>query len=419
MRRSTEISVTVALVVVVALAAALSQRAADPTLREVRRSTRLTTRLGAKALRQTLEGLGVPVTERRESFFRGAGDPTLSDTGVLVMLLDPLVPPTGVERQRLQQFVERGGHLFLAASTGVERCFGWSARRLGTGGDQEPDSLDVRGPPYAVRLPATRMILAPPRPPDRRALPPPTESDCMPHHAPVADTLLATITGRPVAVRLAYPSGGTVLLLADSRFVTNRELKNTDAGVLVISWIVARHPARVVVDEYHQGFGESDSILMAAWRWVVGDPAGWMLLAWIAAGLVALTVVAMRFGPARHVVERRRRSPLEHLEAVAVGLERAGAADTAVRLLLAGLWRRLSRAAGRGARPASRLSGAGRWLHSLELAARTPEAREQVHRLAMLMDRSGEERVLQAAQAVEDVWTSLGQANGSRRYSPR
>src|SRR2546426_3232421 len=51
-------------------------------------------------------------------------------------------------------------------------------------------------------------------------------------------------------------------------------------------------------------------------------------------------VAAVRFGPARPVLERRRRSPLEHLEALAAGLEGAVGVDTSIGLTVAGLRRR-------------------------------------------------------------------------------
>ena len=111
--------------------------------------------------------------------------------------------------------------------------------------------------------------------------------------------------------------------------------------------------------------------------------------------------MALRFGPARDVVERRRRSPLEHLEALGAGLESAHDDSTAVQRLVAGLQRRLS---------VSRSGPTEAWLEGLELAMRRPEGRAAVRRLRQLMqERSGTDgdRVLAAAQAVEDVWEEL------------
>ena len=108
-------------------------------------------------------------------------------------------------------------------------------------------------------------------------------------------------------------------------------------------------------------------------------------------------MTAVRFGPARSVIERRRRSPLEHLEALAAGLESAADAETAVQRLVAGLKRRLGQTNQTG-------------LESLELVMRGPRGRGAVRRLRHLVNERGgapSQRVLNAAQAVEDVWEEL------------
>jgi hypothetical protein len=166
-----------------------------------------------------------------------------------------------------------------------------------------------------------------------------------------------------------------------------------------------QRPGRVAWDEYHQGFGErgGQSLAGRTWSWLRDEPAGWAVLQLIAVALVWLAVTAVRFGPARAVIERRRRSPLEHLEALAAGLESATAADTAVQRLVAGLRRRLNRS--------GQLSGGDvqPWLASLELAMREPRGRAAVRRLRRLIieRNSSGGRVLAAAQAVEDVWEEL------------
>jgi hypothetical protein len=129
---------------------------------------------------------------------------------------------------------------------------------------------------------------------------------------------------------------------------------------------------------------------------------GWALLQLIAVLVLALAVQAVRFGPARAVIERRRRSPLEHVEALAAGLEGAAGWDTAVRLMVAGLWRRLSRTG--LASPTSRAEP----LDALALAVASERGRQAVRRLEELeRTQGGAERVLAAAQSVEDVWEEL------------
>jgi hypothetical protein len=158
----------------------------------------------------------------------------------------------------------------------------------------------------------------------------------------------------------------------------------------------------IVVDEYHLGFTTGSTLPGATWHWLWSAPAGWAVLQLCIVGLIWLATVAVRFGPAREVVERRRRSPLEHVEALAAGLEGAGGADTAVALIVSGLQRRLSRA-GQASRGEPR-----QWLAALELALPEVRGRRAVRRLRDALSKpGGDERVVAAAQAVEDVWEEL------------
>jgi hypothetical protein len=162
---------------------------------------------------------------------------------------------------------------------------------------------------------------------------------------------------------------------------------------------------RVTWDEYHHGFGtEGVSIPALVVGWVRESPAGWAALQLVAVGLIWLAVTAVRFGPAQSAIERRRRSPLEHLEALAAGLESAAGADTAVQLMTLGLRRRLSRAG--HLTPGTR--DLSPWLGGLEVAVNSPRGRQAVRTLQRTITHpGGPERVLAAAQAVEDVWEEL------------
>ena len=198
-------------------------------------------------------------------------------------------------------------------------------------------------------------------------------------------------------------------MLSDSRFLSNRALRDTDAAQIVVPLLLDESPSRVVFDEYHQGFGRGGSILGATFGWMTTNPAGWVVLQLTFAALLGLLAVGIRFGPALHIVERKRRSPLEHLEALAVGLQRAEGRATALRLITPGLRRRLNRTGAVQRVP----QGEGtQWFRSLELAAHTPAARAAVQRLHELVEgRDGDEQVLNAGQAVEDVWEALRPEN--------
>src|SRR5436309_8439690 len=123
------------------------------------------------------------------------------------------------------------------------------------------------------------------------------------------------------------------------------------------------------------GFGPVPCMTGGVWGWRVGTPGGWAITQLVGVLVVGLAVAGVRFGPARRGVATRRRSLLEHLEALAAGLEGAAGADTAVTLTVSGLRRRLGRTG--LLRPDEQRS----WLAALELALPTARARDAVRPL--------------------------------------
>ncbi len=396
------VAVFVAAVVLAGVAG--TRTAPSEELYDPRRSTYLTGPEGARGFAQALEALGITVEERRRAWFGLAED--TAGVPPVIALLDVDIPLTGVERGELSRYVQEGGTLWLAGSNGVEQCFGASV-------DFRTDAFALAASDSLI-LPGVNAVL--------------TESDVtevgseeaqrdggIPCAVPlprVVDTLMTTTDGDAVAWRIDYDGGGGVLMLADSRLLSNEVLKETDAGIVVFPWLIEDGGIRVLVDEYHQGFGEGGSIFLAAWHWTRASPSGWMLVQLGLAGLLALAVSAIRFGPAIQMIERRRRSALEHLDALAVGLERAEGHDAAAALIAGGLKRRL--AAGRWVQ---RLEAREHrdWLGSMMLAARNDEARAAVRDLSrLLQEHRSSERVLSIATTVEDVWEALRPTAKSR-----
>jgi hypothetical protein len=158
----------------------------------------------------------------------------------------------------------------------------------------------------------------------------------------------------------------------------------------------------VVVDEYHHGYHAAGSLAGAALDWTTRSPWGWVVWQLAAVGVIALLASGVRFGPVRHAIERRRRSPLEHVRALATALAAARGHDVAVRLMVQGLRRRLSR----GGRPAR--ADLDVWLEGLRPSVRTPRGREALDALAGLTRGPQDaESVLVAANAVETLWEEL------------
>jgi hypothetical protein len=382
-----------------------------------RSSTYLTGPDGSKGLHDILRALGRP-SERRRTSLENLATARAHRPAILV-LLNPVVDLDDDEIEQVVQYVRGGGAVLVTGGGGgVTPCTGWRTQSVG-----RADSMAVRSPSPSVRLPYAYRILTPHIPEDEELAPLETLRKAGADDTRLGicntlvpfeiDTVVAALNNRPVILRLRYRGGGTITLAADRAWFTNRVWRDTDVPIIALPLLTPRRerPGRVVWDEYHQGFGEEEgpSLVGRTWSWLRTSPAGWAILQLIAVALVWLAMTAVRFGPARSVVERRRRSPLEHLEALGAGLESAADADTAVQRLALGLRRRLSRASQLGR------DDVVPWLQGLELAMRGPQGREAVRRLHRLLtvrdrgagDESARARVLHAAQAVEDVWEEL------------
>jgi len=374
-------------------------------------STFLTGPGGSKAVYDVLARLGRPVERRRTSLFDLAGEGKRRPAVLVVVA--PLEPLHSAELSAVTAYVRRGGAVVVGGDGGgLTACFGWEvqpARR------DRYDSVAVRPPPGVGRLPYARMVLAPAS--DTLAtdstmiqrlragrLP----SEC-PALAPLAaDTVLAASDRRPVILRLRYAQGGPVTLVAENRYFRNRAWRETGVPQVVVPLLQPPLPraGHIAFDEYHHGHGRGGSLERALWEWLVSAPAGWALLQVVAVLLVWLGVAAVRFGPAQRGIDSRRRSPLEHVDALAAGLEGGapGSADVAIQLVVQGLARRL----GRSGRVVA--ASSSDWLAALAVSLVSPRGRAAVRVLQSVVDQRGSPdavRLLEAAQAVEDVWQEL------------
>jgi hypothetical protein len=216
------------------------------------------------------------------------------------------------------------------------------------------------------------------------------------------DTLMVTAAGRPVAMRLTREGrGSSVVLVADEELFRNRALRHSDAGPFALGLFAGRYD-RVIFEEYHHGFGPSGSLANATIGWSRRSPWGWAVWQVAIVGLLALVFGAVRFGPAVAGIPRTRRSPLEHVRALATALAAARGHDEAIGAMVRGLRRRLVPA---GPRAGGDWRG---WLAGLHHQPASPRARQALDRLNSLA-RPGQppSSVLKAANAVEDLWEDL------------
>lgn len=336
---------------------------------DTRASSYLVSPRGTRGLFWTLEELGIPVARRVTPLVEAD-----SIRGPLLVLA-PGEPLSPAETGALMAWVDRGGTLVYAAGQGDAAAFGELSSPL--------DSLGL-----VVRTPRREGVAD-----TVTALPVPHRwtagMRAVPHFRMVfADTsrALRAGAGAPTEVLLRTPAGraaavvvrrgrGRVLALSDAGPLGNRALKENTLALLV-SRAVAEGGARGATawfDEYHHGFRGDGSAARGVGRFLFGTRAGWATLQLLVVAAGLLLLLGRRFGAPLPVPPARRRSPLEHVDALAGAYRQAGARGVARRLLVAGLARRLGR------RPPRETDDAGAVL--TQITTRLPVAQQAAREL--------------------------------------
>jgi hypothetical protein len=398
MRPRTELGLSAGLLLGLGLlAVAAGSRRDRSAEREAGRSTYLTGPAGGSAFAEAAAALGVKV----ERYRRPTGTLQRSDTvPTVVAVLGPREALTPADARHLLHLPV---DLLLAgpAAESAIRCFGYRVIAR-----TRRDSIRTRSPDDAEHLPAPRVVSVLRADTAREVVDSSGGYDgrrvqCEVPQAARVDTLLETLRERPVVVRLSFPGARTVTLVADDGLFRNRTLRRTLAGGFVLGLVADRYD-RMIVDEYHNGYMAAGSLGAAALAWSARSPWGWMVWQLVAVGLVALVASGVRFGPVRTALERRRRSPMEHVRALATTLAASRGHDVAVRLMVQGLRRRLSR----GGRPAA--ADLGTWVESLAPSVRSARGREALETLTgTLRTPPDAASVLAAGNAVETLWEEL------------
>jgi hypothetical protein len=399
MRPRTELGLAAGLLLVLGvIVLAVGNSRARPAPSESSRSTYLTGPGGASAFAEAATRLGVAVGRFRRPLATLDAPDTSRRVEVLAVL-GPAMPLSAVEARQL---LDLPVDLLLAGNNSANaiRCLGYhvSVRKW-------TDPAATRAPAGVEHLPAPRVwAVLVPHP--ARQIVDSTGDDgrkvtCDVPVPTRVDTLLLTVSERLVAVRLTYRDHRVVTLVADDRLFRNRTLRRTSAGELVLGLVAPRY-RRVVVDEFHHGYQSAGSLTGAALGWSTRSPWGWIVWQLAAVGVVALLASGLRFGPVRSAIQRRRRSPMEHVRALATALAAARGHDVAVRLMIQGLRRRLSRSG----RPSP--ADLDTWLQGLGPSVRTARGREALDSLTAMTRRPpGADSVLLAANAVENLWEEL------------
>lgn len=287
---------------------------------------------GARGLYQTLERLGWPVS-RRDTPMREPLDST-----VIYAVLAPSVPLTGSEVHNLLEAVRDGaGLLFALPPSGSVLADSLGVRGTPPSFDAfETDSAPPRASPLAGRFAepydgvANRAVRL--RPPIHDA----TQVFVQAVGA-IDDSLDA-----PVVVGL--PIGeGRVVIVADPELLRNDFIRHDEYAILpvrLLEWLSIDGRRPLVFDEFHQGFGEQPSLTRAIRQLMLETPPGRTLAQITAALLILLLAAGARaiVPPPRRRTERR--SPLEHVGALAQAYEQVEATRLATRRLVHGVRRR-------------------------------------------------------------------------------
>jgi hypothetical protein len=209
-----------------------------------------------------------------------------------------------------------------------------------------------------------------------------------------------TSVARTAVAAAGFPLGaGKVVLLSDPDLLRNDVLRVCRFGLDVVAARMLEYLAagtavrnRLVFDEYHQGFGTHPGTLRAIAVFLARAPSGHVLLQAMLAGLVLLLALGPRALPPHDVEQIERRSPLEHVGALAQAYARVGATRTATMRLLRGVRRRVERGTERiGGRNAEESD-----THFLNLAEAAPGRAADVALIRRALTGSVNQREFQA-----------------------
>jgi hypothetical protein len=179
-----------------------------------------------------------------------------------------------------------------------------------------------------------------------------------------------------------FPVGrGRVVLLSDADIIRNDVIRVCRWGLDVATVRMLEYLAtgevkrdRLVFDEYHQGFGMHPGTLRTIVVYLVRAASGHVLIQAMLGGLVLLLALGPRALPVHDPERVERRSPLEHVTALAQAYSRVGGTRTATSRLLRGVRRRVER----GGRGQGNLSAAESDAHFLDNVAANAALTEDV-----------------------------------------
>jgi len=291
-----------------------------------RRSSLRTTRDGVAAWYRSLDRLDVPVAQRFTSFTEE------EPRGTAIVLLEPVVSPTAAEIGSVLRWIREGGMLVYSPS--FESILSDSlGLRASLVDDLEPTiESDGRVLPHRWTTgveggaDVSTWVL---------------EADSL---RTVGWVPLAVAEAGSAATLAWIPIGaGGVLALAEAEVVSNRSLDSTNLSVIVTRALadVAAEGDTVFFAEYHQGLDGRRGLVGESFAMASGSPVGRAAMSLALVGFLLLLATGRSFGAPAALPEGKRRSPLEHVEALGRIYEISGAERSVARRLVHGAARRM------------------------------------------------------------------------------
>lgn len=383
------------------LAVAAGRRGAGEFSTDLRTSSFLAGPTGTQALAEVFERSGGQVTRWRQRLSRLD---TARARGTLIVVVQPLTEPTADDVNHLFELQSAGAHLLVGGTNNelLLRCLGYTLDYRVT------DSAGVVAPSGVVRsgVWTTLSVL----PDTARTLPAEMggRQPCPSAAVATSRPMLRTQDDSVVAVHFdGTEGGGSVIALSSATLITNAGLRAPELSEWFVGELRAITP-HVIFDEYHQQQGDGGAMGRVALAWSTRSPVGWMIWQLAGAGLLAFLAGSIRFGPVRQAIPRERRSPLEHVKALATALGAAGGHDAAIAATIRGLRRRLGAASGESRRQIVGRDTWRRWLEELPVRLRDPSQRALAERLGRFAAPGQTDAAVRlAAHTVEDVWEAL------------
>jgi len=331
---------------------------------DARLSSRSTAPQGAAALYELAGRLGWRTSARLTDSI------PLGDTTAVHLVLDPPIPPSAIETHQVLDRVRRGGGLVFVLGGG-----GPMADSLGVG-SRVPRAGSVIGATQIIvgssgRLIATDTTGCVDRGEGLLSAGLPFWPDRQTHILALrwkgaepsgARTLASVQTSTGIGSSdlpavIGFPlDRGRVVVAADPDLLRNDVLRvcrwGADvAAIRMLEYVSDSAPGggrrqRLVFDEYHQGYGEQPGTMRGILSYLERTASGHLVLQLAGAGLVLLLAVGPRLLPPRAAERIERRSPLEHVDALARAYRAVGATRTATARLVHGVRRRVEHSLG-------------------------------------------------------------------------